>query len=99
MNSKTKIYQIPKFTGEHIPVKEAARIMGKNIEYVRIGIIEGFLPIGTAFKKKAQVSILITSVQESSGSTQAMCTKGRIKRRRYHYLQIKQLNKNWSRKV
>ena len=26
--------------------------MGKDIEYVRIGIIEGFLPIGTAFKRK-----------------------------------------------
>lgn len=52
MNLETKIYQIPEFTGENIPVKEAARIMGKDIEYVRIGIIEGFLPIGTAFKKK-----------------------------------------------
>lgn len=47
MNSENKIYQVPEFTGEHIPVKEAARIMGKDIEYVRIGIIEGFLPMGT----------------------------------------------------
>lgn len=31
MNSETKIYQIPEFTGEHIPVKEAARIMGKDM--------------------------------------------------------------------
>ena len=45
MNSETKIYQIPKFTGEHIPVKEAARIMGKDSEYIRQGLIEGFLPI------------------------------------------------------
>ena len=50
MDSETKIYLIPEFTGEHIPVKEAARIMSKDIEYVRIGIIEGFLPIGTAYK-------------------------------------------------
>ena len=51
-NSEKKIYQIPEFTGENIPVKEASRIMGKDIDCVRIGIIEGFLPIGTAFKKK-----------------------------------------------
>lgn len=52
MDSEKKIYQVPEFTGEHIPVKEAARIMGKDSESVRIGIIEGFLPIGTAFKRK-----------------------------------------------
>ena len=50
MNLETKIYQIPEFTGEHIPVKEAARIMGKDSEYIRLGLIEGFLPIGTGFK-------------------------------------------------
>ena len=33
-----------------IPVKEAARIMGKDYQFVRIGIIGGFLPIGTGFK-------------------------------------------------
>ena len=50
MNSETKIYQIPEFTGGNIPLKEAARIMGKDYQFVRIGIIEGFLPIGTGFK-------------------------------------------------
>ena len=52
MNSETKIYQIPEFTGENIPLKEAARIMGKDYEFVRLGMIDGTLPIGTAFKKK-----------------------------------------------
>ena len=50
MNSEIKIYQIPEFTGENIPLKEAARIMGKDYQFVRIGIIEGFLPNGTGFK-------------------------------------------------
>lgn len=50
MDSENKIYQIPEFTGENIPLKEAARIMGKDYQFVRIGIIEGFLPIGTAYK-------------------------------------------------
>ena len=50
MNSEIKIYQIPEFTGENIPLKEAARIMGKDYQWVRLGMIEGLLPIGTAFK-------------------------------------------------
>ena len=50
MNSENKIYQVPEFTGEHIPVKEAARIMGKDYQFVRLGLIEGILPIGTAYK-------------------------------------------------
>ena len=50
MDSENKIYQIPEFTGENIPLKEAARIMGKDYQFVRIGIIEVFLSIGTGFK-------------------------------------------------
>ena len=50
MNSEKKIYQIREFTGENIPLKQAARIMGKDYQFVRIGIIEGILPIGTGFK-------------------------------------------------
>ena len=61
--------------------------------------MKGFYQLGLHIREKAQASILITSVRDCSGSTRGMCTKGRIKKRRYHYLQIKQLNKNWSRKA
>ena len=50
MNSENKIYQIPEFTGENIPLKEATRIMGKDYQWVCLGMIEGLLPIETAFK-------------------------------------------------
>ena len=50
MKAEKKVYQIPEFSGENIPLKEAARIMNKDYQYVRMGIIEGILPIGTAFK-------------------------------------------------
>lgn len=33
-----------------ISVKEAAKIMGKSEQFVRIGLQRGILPIGTAFK-------------------------------------------------
>ena len=44
-------YEVPEFDGKNIPVKEAARLMGKDQQFIRQGIIRGILPIGTAFKK------------------------------------------------
>ena len=44
-------YEVPKFDGRNIPVKEVAKLMGKDQQFIRQGIIKGFLPIGTAFKK------------------------------------------------
>ena len=74
MNLETKIYQIPEFTGEHIPVKEAARIMGKDYQFVRIGIIEVFYQLGLHVECLAQTAIHFTSVQGCSGNTRGMCT-------------------------
>ena len=39
------------FSGRNITVAEAAKIMGKDQQYIRQGMIQGILPIGTAFKK------------------------------------------------
>lgn len=49
--TKQYCYDLPKFSGKNIPVKEVARLMGKDQQFVRQGIINGKLPIGTAFKK------------------------------------------------
>ena len=38
------------FSGYNISVAQAAKIMGKDQQYIRQGIIQGILPIGTAFK-------------------------------------------------
>ena len=46
------IYEIPKFDGRNIPVKEVAKLMGKDQQFIRQGIIKGILPIGIAFKKE-----------------------------------------------
>lgn len=39
------------FSGYNISVAKAAKIMGKDQQYVRQGIVQGILPIGTAFKR------------------------------------------------
>lgn len=46
-----KLCEIPEFNGRNVPVKEAAKLMGKDQQFIRQGIIRGLLPIGTAFKK------------------------------------------------
>lgn len=50
MESKN-YYVIPKFKGENIPVVTASKIMKKDQQFIRQGMIQGILPIGTVFKK------------------------------------------------
>ena len=59
-------YEVPKFDGRNIPVKEVAKLMGKDQQFIRQGIIKGFLPIGTAFKK----TIVDTKWNEEKESSQ-----------------------------
>ena len=60
MNSENKIYQIPEFTGENIPVTVAAKIMKKDQQFIRWGMAQGILPIGIAMKKKVPIIMTIT---------------------------------------
>ncbi len=52
ITNKENYYNIPEFDGRNIPVKEVARLMGKDQQFIRQGIIRGLLPIGVAFKKE-----------------------------------------------
>jgi len=44
--------EVPEFTGENVPVAVAARVMKKDQQFIRQGIILGFLKFGVAFKKE-----------------------------------------------
>lgn len=46
------IYQgdLPAFTGRNVPIKEIASAIGKDAQYVRLGIQQGLLKFGTAIK-------------------------------------------------
>ena len=47
-----KIYlEVPEFTGGNVPIPVAAKVLNKDQQYVRLGLIQGVLPIGAAFKK------------------------------------------------
>lgn len=47
--------QYPEFEQGNVPVKVAARAVGKDVDWVKAGIISGWLPIGYATKKGKQV--------------------------------------------
>lgn len=40
----------PHFTGRNVPIAEIAKVMGKDAQYIRIGIQRGVLKFGTAIK-------------------------------------------------
>ena len=46
------VFQVSEFDGKNIPVTEAAKIIGKDQQFIRQGMIAGILPIGTVFKKE-----------------------------------------------
>ncbi len=49
--SREKIYlEVPEFAEGGIDVRVAARILGKTPQYVRQGILQGILPIGSAVR-------------------------------------------------
>lgn len=44
--------ELPPFTGRNVPVTEIARAIGKDAQYVRVGIQQGLLKFGIAMKKE-----------------------------------------------
>jgi hypothetical protein len=46
-----KLYvELPPFTGRNVPITEIAKAMGKDAQYVRVGIQKGILKFGVAIK-------------------------------------------------
>lgn len=41
---------LPAFTGRNVPIKEIAQAMGKDAQYVRVGLQQEILKFGTAMK-------------------------------------------------
>lgn len=52
MEDKKVYLEVPKFSGENVPVAVAARVMKKDPQFIRQGLIKGFLTFGTAYKKE-----------------------------------------------
>ena len=42
--------EVPKFTGRNVPIAEIAKAIGKDAQFIRIGLQQGILKFGTAMK-------------------------------------------------
>lgn len=47
--------EVPRFTGESVPVSVAASVMRKDPQFIRQGIVQGILPFGVAMKKEGSM--------------------------------------------
>ena len=56
------IYKVdlPAFTGRNVPIKEIAAAIGKDAQYVRVGLQQGILKFGTAIRLLIRRNIVIT---------------------------------------
>ena len=50
MESNMYNANMPKFIGRNVPIYEIAKAMGKDPQYVRVGLQRGILKFGYAFK-------------------------------------------------
>jgi len=54
---KSKVYlEVPEFTGENVPVAVAARVMKKDQQFIRQGIILGFSELHSRKKEAASTT-------------------------------------------
>ena len=50
MNGNKTYIEFPNFTGRNVPITEIAKAIGKDAQYVRIGLQQGILKFGYAMK-------------------------------------------------
>lgn len=51
MEEKRVYIELPQFTGRNVPIGELAKTIGKDAQYIRIGLQKGTLKFGYAIKK------------------------------------------------
>lgn len=54
------IAMVPEFSEKKIPVKVAAKVYGKSETWVRMGILNGWLPIGHATESENRINVYIS---------------------------------------
>lgn len=54
------IVMVPEFSSEKIPVMVAAKVYGKSADWVRMGILKGWLPIGHASQTENRINVYIS---------------------------------------
>lgn len=51
-DTEKRIYvDIPEFSGANVPISVCAKVMKKDAQFIRLGLQNGLLPIGCAYKR------------------------------------------------
>lgn len=66
---------LPAFTGRNVPIKEIASAIGKDAQYVRLGIQQGLLKFGTAIKVGSSNEFSYYCPDKKFGKKQDILTK------------------------
>ncbi|MCR1961947.1 hypothetical protein CWE04_13940 [Thomasclavelia cocleata] len=51
MEEKRVFIELPEFTGRNVPILELSKTIGKDAQFIRIGLQKGVLKFGFALKK------------------------------------------------
>jgi hypothetical protein len=51
MEEKRVFIELPEFTGRNVPILELSKAIGKDAQFIRIGLQKGVLKFGFALKK------------------------------------------------
>ena len=51
-NNKRVFIELPEFTGRNVPILELSKAIGKDAQFIRIGLQRGILKFGYAYKKE-----------------------------------------------
>ena len=54
------IAMVPEFSSKKLPVKVAAKVYGKSEDWVRMGILKGWLLIGHASQSENRINVYIS---------------------------------------
>ena len=52
MEEKRVYIELPAFTGRNVPISELAKAIGKDAQYIRIGLRMGIIKFGYALKRE-----------------------------------------------
>ena len=51
-NNKRVFIKLPEFTGRNVPILELSKAIGKDAQFIRIGLQRGILKFGYTYKKE-----------------------------------------------
>ena len=80
MGGKVIYLAVPEFTGRNVLVSVVAKVMGKDKQFVRQGMIHGNLPISSVFKKEGSNQYDYYVSPKCYGNLQALFTVARRRR-------------------